>query len=225
MIWLTAVLTGLLVLAAVGPRSRLDTRADRPVPSGRTPAVGDLALVVTAVAARLRSGHSPDQAWSAVLGTPVSGGVPQPHQLAAPDRTGLLRVRRAVVSGRFAGAGRGTAVHDGRVAVVLAACRVADELGAPLAPTLDLVAGALAADAEAEAEIGAALAGPRASARVVGWLPVLGLLLGLAIGGDPIGVLTSGGPGTAAGVAGLLALGCGRWWTATLVRHAREAGR
>lgn len=219
MSWWTAVLVALGVLAAAGPRGRAGAPVGRPASPVRRPEVRDLALVVTAVAARLRSGHPPDRAWSAVLGCPESGGAPQRHQLAGLRRAGSRW-------GRAAGAvGSGTAVHDGRVAAVLAACRVADELGAPLAPTLDLVAAALAADAQAEAEIAAALAGPRASARLVGWLPVLGLLLGLAIGADPVAVLTSGGAGTAAGVAGLVALVGGRWWTASLVRRAREAGR
>ncbi|MBU4215329.1 MAG: type II secretion protein F [Actinobacteria bacterium] len=224
---MTAVLVGGLVLVACGPRGRGGSTCSRPASTDREQAPRDLALVVTAVAARLRAGHPPDRAWSQVLGVPVSGGAPRPSQLAGVGRAGRSWIGRIRVPARFATAGDGcdAGPRDGRVAAVLAACRVADELGAPLAPALDLVAGALAADAEAEAEVSAALAGPRASARVVGWLPVLGLLLGLALGADPIGVLTSGGAGTASGAGGLLALGCGRWWTARLVAQARERGR
>lgn len=179
-------------------------------PGGRHRAV-DLAATVTAVAARLRAGSPPDQAWATVLGVVVHDGRPSSRQLVGPAP------RRRPWAG--------TDSASGRVAAVLAACRVADELGAPLAPTLDLVAQALVADAEAAAQVRAALAGPRTSARVVGWLPVLGLVLGAAVGADPVAVLTDGGVGTMAGVGGLVLLGCGRAWIALLVRRAQDAGR
>jgi len=99
---------------------------------------------------------------------------------------------------------------------------MATELGAPLAPVLDTVAQALAADAEAEAELGAALAGPRASASLVGWLPVFGLVLGVLVGADPVQVLTDGRFGTAAGVVGAALFVAGRMWSRALVDRARR---
>jgi tight adherence protein B len=109
-----------------------------------------------------------------------------------------------------------------RAKAVVAAGEVAAELGAPLAPVLDTVAEALAADAEAEADLGVALAGPRSSARLVGWLPLLGLGLGLAVGADPFAVLTDGGTGTAAGLAGVALLLAGRGWSRSMVERARR---
>ncbi|MCL2850482.1 MAG: type II secretion protein F, partial [Micrococcales bacterium] len=92
----------------------------------------------------------------------------------------------------------------------------------PLAPVLDTVAQALAADAEAEAELGAALAGPRASARLVGWLPVFGLVLGVFVGADPVKVLADGGVGTVTGVVGAVLFVAGRVWSRALVDRARR---
>lgn len=211
MSWLVGALVGLAVAAGAGMRTPPVTGAARASSPGGQRQVADLAATVTAVAARLRAGSPPDQAWAAVLGVVVHDGRPSSRQLAGPAR------RRRPWAGPDGG--------EGRVAAVLAACRVADELGAPLAPTLDLVAQALVADVEAAAQVRAALAGPRTSARVVGWLPVLGLLLGAVVGADPVAVLTSGGVGTAAGVGGLVLLGCGHVWIALLVRRAQEAGR
>jgi len=102
----------------------------------------------------------------------------------------------------------------------VAAARLSDELGAPLSGVLDRIASAVAADEEAEDERRAALAGPRATARVLAWLPLLGLLLGGLLGADPVGVVLSGGLGTMAAALGAALLLLGRWWTGALLRRA-----
>ncbi|RYV49383.1 type II secretion system F family protein [Pengzhenrongella frigida] len=163
----------------------------------------DLAVVVTEVASQLRAGADPGRAWEQVLGRPVGGdGMPDVDTLA------LL------------GAG-----DRSQAAAVVAAGALARELGAPLAQVLDRVADGLATAAEAEGERRAALAGPRATARVLTGLPVLGVVLGAAVGADPVGVLLGGGPGTAALVLGVMLLLVGRWWISRLVRRAARAGR
>ena len=107
---------------------------------------------------------------------------------------------------------------------MVAAARLAGDVGAPLGGVLDAVSGALVAEAEARAEREASLAGPRATAQVLMWLPVLGALLGWALGADPLATATDGGAGTAAVSLGVLLLVAGRLWTARLVAAARAAG-
>lgn len=169
---------------------------------------GRLAAALVEVASLVRAGTAPADAWTRVLDAPVPDRVPTVGQLATVAGT--------------AGRPRGSAAPP--LEAVVAAARVADELGAPLAAVLDQVAAAIAAQAEAAADVEAALAGPRSSARILAWLPVLGLLLGTALGADPVGVLLGGGLGTAAGVLGAALMVVGRWWSATLLRGAGHAG-
>ena len=92
--------------------------------------------------------------------------------------------------------------------------------GAALAHVLDACAEAAREEADAELAREAALAGPRLSARVLAWLPLVGLGLALLVDGSVVRVFA-----TPIGV-GLLGLGaalmlCGRWWMRHLVRGAR----
>ncbi|MCL2454989.1 MAG: type II secretion protein F [Micrococcales bacterium] len=209
MTWLVVVLVTGAVLVASGPVRRV--RVERAEPSsGAAGGPSDLAAVVAGVAARLRAGARAGEAWSHALGTPVGDDGPDVARLVTVGER--PRARR---DGRTTGAVE-------RARAVVAANQVAAELGAPLAPVLDTVAAALAADAEAEGDLNVALAGPRASARLVGWLPVLGLGLGLVVGADPVAVLAGGGLGSVAGVAGLLLLVVGRVWIKALVERARR---
>jgi tight adherence protein B len=66
-----------------------------------------------------------------------------------------------------------------------------------------------------------ALASPRASTRLLQFLPLLGLALGTAMGAAPLKVLTGGGIGTLAGIVGLVLIGAGKLWTNFLLRRAR----
>lgn len=180
---------------------------------GAQTGAGDLAAVVTTVSTLLRAGARPADAWARALRLSACGSVPTVDQLlqgAAPEARG--RRRRRVPPGERA-----------RAHAVVAAAVVAQQLGAPLAAVLDDVAAAVVADAEAEAELTAALAGPRASVRVLLGLPVLGVLLGAAAGADPVAVLLDGRLGTASGVLGC-GLAVGGWgWTRLLVARARRA--
>jgi tight adherence protein B len=163
-------------------------------------AARDLAVVVIEVASELRAGADPGRAWSRALGRPVGNG-------GSPDLADLS-----------------DAGTPSQAAAVVAAGRLAGTLGAPLAQVLERVADALAAAAEADGERRAALAGPRATARVLTGLPILGAVLGSAVGADPVGVLLGGGVGTFALVVGVALLLAGRWWIARLVHAASRAG-
>jgi tight adherence protein B len=89
---------------------------------------------------------------------------------------------------------------------------------------LDDVVEATVAEDAARVARETALAGPRATARVLAWLPGAGVLLGYALGADPVGVLLSGGIGTVALLAAAVLVLVGRRWTTSLVRAARAAG-
>jgi len=175
-----------------------------------------LGEVVTAVAAEVRAGRAPADAWRLVLGSPVGadgvpgaedvlGAVLPPRRRPSADDPAADPVRR-------------------RVAGVLAAGRLAAELGAPTAGVLEECARALAADADAETAVRGALAGPRQTTTLLTWLPVLGVALGTLLGADPLGTLLGGGAGTAAGVGGLVLTLLGRRWTGRMVADARSAG-
>jgi tight adherence protein B len=176
-----------------------------------------LAAAVATTAAELRAGRSPAEAWHIALGVQVpSDGVPEPDDVLAALTGPPRRGRRRAPDGEDQ-LGR-------RVAGVLAATRLAVVLGAPLAEVLDAGARTLVSDAEADAAIRAALAGPRQTTRLLTGLPLVGLGLGSVLGADVLGVLLDGGVGTAAGLLGLALVAAGRWWVALMIAAARRAG-
>lgn len=89
---------------------------------------------------------------------------------------------------------------------------------------LDRVGAALADEEAVEVQRRAALAGPRATVRVLTWLPLVGTGLGWSLGADPVGVLLDGGVGTVLLVGAGLLTWAGRRWSGRLLRTAREAG-
>jgi tight adherence protein B len=142
-----------------------------------------------ATAAELRSGRQVADAFA-------TAAVAAPVALAES-------LRPAVTIGRRGDAADLTAVVIGCAAVdgcaglrKLAACwRVAAVSGAALAPAIDRVADALQDEIDVGRDVTSALAGPRATVRVLAGLPVLGLLLGTAIGAHPVNFLVGSGPG------------------------------
>ena len=165
------------------------------VPAGTAPGAG-----LAAVSDALRSGAEPTEAWHRV-GVIVRDGVPTATSVRA-------------VTG-----------DDALAAAVLAASRLARELGASPAPVLDLVLRSADEDADASVRRATALAGPAASARVLSWLPALGLVLGFALGANPLAVLLDPGRGLALLAGGVGADLLGRWWSGRLVRDATVAGQ
>lgn len=98
-----------------------------------------------------------------------------------------------------------------------AAWSIADTTGAPLAVVLGRVADAVQAIVDVDREVAVEAAPARATARLMAFLPVIGILLGTTLGADPVGVLVGTGLGVACLVLGL-ALAClGLWWIERLV--------
>ncbi|WP_395110250.1 type II secretion system F family protein [Actinomadura sp. SCN-SB] len=106
---------------------------------------------------------------------------------------------------------------------LLAACwRIAAEQGGTLAAVLDDLATALRDEEANRQEIATQLAGPRATARLLSVLPLLGLAMAAVLDADPMAFLLGTLPG-----AGCLVLGVGLnltglWWTHRLARSAEE---
>lgn len=163
----------------------------------------------TAVAGELRAGRQPAQALHAA-GTPGLG------------EAGSALVAAARYGGDVPRALRATARIPGAVGLTgVAACwQVAVEGGAGLASGLERIASGLRAQREQREEVRAQLAGPRATALLLALLPAGGLLMGSALGADPLRVLLH----TPAGWACLAVGGVLEWagvaWTARIVKQA-----
>ena len=167
---------------------------------GRGPARDGTRLVVD-VATAVRAGSSPDRAWTAAGIACGATGVPA---LADVIGAGIRPAdARAVVSG----------------------CRLAHQLGAPLAPVLEGIGVLLDEQAELAGERAVTAAGPRSSIRVMTWLPLACIGVGVAMGADPVHVMLAGGPGRVALASGALLLSGGHRWARALVRSAERAGR
>lgn len=98
---------------------------------------------------------------------------------------------------------------------------VASAVGAALAEALRAFAHGLRDAAEARDDVTVALAEPAATARLMLWLPGVGLLMGAALGFDTVGILFTDLRGIACLAAGLALVVVARVWTAKLIRSAR----
>lgn len=98
--------------------------------------------------------------------------------------------------------------------------RMSESAGAPLATSLERAAEHVEERIDALLGRQSALAAPRATGRILSWLPLLGLGLGVLMGSDPVGVLTGSILGALTGLFGLGLAFAGRRWTAALVHRA-----
>lgn len=164
-----------------------------------------LAGLVESLAVLLDAGLTPRSAWqaSAVAGV---------HPIA------VVVAGSALAETSCARALRAEAETDD-VRTIAAAWQVAEQSGAPLGHALRTVAETLREVAEAERETDVALSGPRATARLVSWLPLVGAVMSVALGADLVGAVASA-PGLIAVGAGALLMVCGRWWMRALVKQA-----
>lgn len=202
--------------------------------------LGELAALVHRLAVLLGAGVAPISAWQHATGPPFeavgadvaaaaarAGAGAIPDAVAARVRTpGAVRAMRASGPDRHPARDRRRAraptprAIDAAWTGLAAAWAVADTAGASLAPTLRAYAGLLRGLAAAEREARVALAGPRATARLVLVLPVIAIAFGALLGQDTIGVLVGTPIGWAClGIGALLGLG-GWAWTRRLLRRA-----
>ncbi len=92
--------------------------------------------------------------------------------------------------------------------------------GAPVAAVLDRMEQDLQARVRQHREVAAQLAGARATAALLAFLPVLGVGLGMAMGADPVQVLFAEPAGQLALAAGVGLDAAGVLWTSRIVGHA-----
>jgi tight adherence protein B len=182
---------------------------------------------VLRLAVLLSSGVSPARAWTylaesgdetAAQVTRAAGrGAPLPAAIAAADSPAAprrrLRPRRT---------DDGHSAHQWRD--VAAAWHVATAVGAPLAESLRALAAALRDAQEAADDVRVALAEPAATAKLMGWLPLVAILLGVALGFDTVGTLLGSPVGIACLAAGVALIVAAQRWNAALVTRARADG-
>jgi len=162
------------------------------------------------LAAVLRAGLPVVRAWQLLADRPRA----DPRYRAAA---------RYLAAGGSAGDGIRALSGPGPFAWLAAACDLSEVSGAPLADVLDGFVEAMRAEEAARGEAAAAVAGPRATATVLSWLPLAGLGLGALLGADCPHVLLGTGPGRSCLAAGGLLWWTGRWWSGLLVRRAAAA--
>lgn len=168
----------------------------------------------SALAGEVRAGRQPGEALSR----------------AARDSGGLGEAEAVVLAAaRFGGDVPGALADAARQPgadglLGLAACwRVAVDRGAGLAAGLDRLEGALRAERDQRADLRAQLAGARSTAVMLAGLPVLGLLLGTALGADPLRVVLHSTAGLGCLLVGAVLEGAGLWWALRIVRGAEAA--
>ncbi|MFT4215569.1 MAG: type II secretion system F family protein [Micropruina sp.] len=174
----TAAAAAWTVLQARTARRRVRTRDQ--VASG----CGELAGL-------LRAGYVPVRALEL-----VARDAPLFAEVAAHHRVG----------GDVIEALRGAARRPGAsgLLALAASWQISERTGASMTTSLDDLAANLAAERELARTVTTELAAARLTGRLLGMLPMIGLVLGYAVGGDPLGYLT----GSAAGLA-CLAIGAG----------------
>lgn len=179
-------------------------------------------VLLRRAAALLQAGRRPERLWSELAGLytacPAVPGTPAScclhHVLVEADVEVLLG------EPPFGGV-RGPG--EGRHWRQLAGClEVSRQAGTPLAGLLDRLADALEEGQDAHQAREAAAAGPRSTARLLGFLPLAGIGMSAALGASPADLLS--GPvgwlvvGTGAGLAVV-----GHLWTRALVRRSESS--
>jgi len=191
-------------------RTRADPRNRRVMQRmrrrGAQPSEAEVAEVVRTLAVLLQAGAAPLTAW---------------RHLAESGSTDAVQVLAEVEQGRaLVDAIR---ARGGTWRLVGAAWGIAATVGAPSGEVLRAIAAALEQAGEIRAEISVALAEPAGTARLMLWLPLVGLLLGTALGFDTVTMLLTQPAGWICLVAGLGLLLIARAWTRSLVRGAAPA--
>lgn len=160
----------------------------------------ETAAGVQRLAVLLEAGIAPPRAWQLLA--------------EAGDDVAAEVVRAELPTGDVLAA-RGGAWCD-----VAVAWRVAETVGAPLAPSLRRFADALRDAQETRDDVAVALADPAATARLVSWLPLVAVGLAAALGFDIAATLIQPA-GIVCVVAGTVLMLLARRWSARLVARAQ----
>lgn len=170
--------------------------------TAKTTDASDAAASVQRLAVLLEAGVTPSRAW----------------QLLA--ESGEEVATTVCAAGPARAVGEVLAEQPGAWREVAVAWRVAETVGAPLAPSLRRFADALRDAQETRDDVAVALADPAATARLVAWLPLVAIGLAVALGFDVVTTLTQPA-GIACLVVGVLLMLVARRWSARLVARAQ----
>jgi tight adherence protein B len=238
-LWAAAIAASTASLAGrrFGAASRLAALLDGPQTNaarGRADALRDRlrALRTDTPRARAIAGRRRCLVFVDTLAAELSVG--QPPVLAlrragaeAGDQPLLQAGRAAVLGADVAAMLRSLARRPGWDALggVAACWSISLTSGAGLATGLQRVAGVIRAEDDVAREVAAALSAPRATARMLAGLPLVGLGMGALLGARPWHVLLSTPYGLACLVLGLLLDGAGLLWVRRLARTAEPMVR
>lgn len=181
-----------MVLKLTKRRSRIDSQSEEFVTAAR---------VVRRLAVLLEAGIAPSAAWG---------------YLADQDEAAARRV----VSDKSSSLTQSLQQMGGLWNEVATAWSVAVTVGAPLAASLRALAEALRGGKECWDDVRLAVAEPQSSAKLMAWLPLIGLLMGAAMGFDTLGVLFTTPPGWVCLVSGVSLMLIARSWSRKLLLKA-----
>lgn len=190
--------------------------------SSRNP-IGDAeeyAKLIHQLSALLRAGSS-NRAALEIL-EKIWGDVPGSG--ATDIHAGCLRALTQIRTGGTLRAGLAahalTSKQQPRLWVRLSWCfAISERSGAALADLLDQLAGEIESAADMRRALDVALAGPRATSRLLTFLPMVGLGLGQLLGINPVAVLTTHPMGQIALLMGVLLWTANRWWCHLMLTH------
>jgi tight adherence protein B len=162
---------------------------------------------ISALAADLRAGSSPSTAIA------NSGGEPcvWPHVVAAAQHH--IDITAAIEQ---------DARHNPDLRYLAVCWRVGMYSGSGLAASVTRLAQSMREAQEVRIQLQAELATPRATARMLSFLPVIGLALGYLLGADPLTWLISGPLGWLMLVIGVGLTGIGVWWTSMIATRVER---
>lgn len=220
------------VPAPLGRRRRLRRPLSRRRRANSTLPLEDVAAVAERLAVLLAAGVSPAAAWAYLLpeeSQSYGEDVANADTEAATNTQRMLAAAAASgrcgdsIAGGLRAAARLAAPGDQTVQAWLSlasAWEVATESGAPLAACLRRLAEAFRDVAQLHRDLEVALAGPRATARMVLFLPLVGLLLGTVLGFNTLATLLLTVPGLLCLVGGGALMFLAGQWNGRLVRAA-----
>lgn len=160
-----------------------------------------------ALAAELEAGQPPDVALGRAGGQPTVWPVTLTAVQMAGDVGQALRLD----------------ARDHAVLRQLAACwHVGADTGAGLAVSVGRLAATARAAEDVRVDLEGQLAGPRATARMLAFLPLVGIGFGMMLGSDPLAWLLGSTPGRLCLLAGVLLTVLGALWTGRIAARVER---
>ncbi|WP_225437602.1 type II secretion system F family protein [Arthrobacter sedimenti] len=222
------------VLAGTSGVRAVGVRVGRGPAGRRTVDLHELPLFVHQLAGLLRAGRPPHVLWAdlevvyadhhSAFGDAALPVIATARRAAGLGLSVPDALRQAAGGPSDTGRRASSSPHVDRLWIDLAGClEVAERSGAPLAGILEHYAAQLDAQLDGLSARDTALAGPRATVVLLAWLPVVGLVLGFALGINPFEVLAGSALGRLALMTGVVLMVASRVWSRRLVQRAGGA--